>query len=826
MVTSLSWRIKSALVLGIFIFILIFLLGIFDNQQSTVSKAAAPSGFTQRQVVSGLSRPTAMAIAPDGRIFVAEKSGKLRIIKNGSLLGTPFLSVSVNSEGERGLLGVALDPQFSQNGHVYVYYTDNSPVVNRISRFTAGSNPDVAASGSEDVLLDGIPSNAIYHNGGAIHFGTDGKLYVAVGDNQNGANAQSKSTLAGKVLRINKDGSIPSDNPFFTSASGNNRAIWALGFRNPFTFAVNSQDGTIFVNDVGSNGAVKREEINKLVKGGNYGWPNCEGSCSNGSYTNPIYIYGSGTSSTITGGAFYTGTQFPQEYRGRYFFGDFLLGWIKRLNPQNNQVADFATGVGSPVDIDMGPDGALYFISHNEGSISKIFYGSTAPTIPAQVTPTRTPTPTRMPGTITPTRTPSPTPTRTQTPSPTQSANQPPVVLITSPVQNTKYKAGDTISFSGNATDPEDGMLPASAFNWEVETVHNDNHSHPFNEYTGIKSGSFKTLTELGEPDASIKYRIILKVTDSDGEMRQVIRDVLPTNASFTIATNPSGLSVLIDSQPRTAPQTITGVVGYKREISTPETQRLNGVDYRFSGWSDGGARTHMITTPQTSTTYTATFSKITSNPSPTIRITSTPVPTRTPTPTMTPSLTPTATPKPDAFLFFLDLFFHGIGRGGDSQNPSSQGNSEPKNTTRQVKVEIYNPSDLENPLVEKTSAVSFDPNSGSFSGNGYIGNNLSDGSYILKVFVEGYLVGVSESVNLTKNQRVDVPDISLVTGDTDSNNILDILDYNNILSCFGNKKNSQSCILKKTTDLDDNGGVDGIDYNLFFRELLGLSQN
>src|SRR5687768_10877693 len=151
--------------------------------------ATLPPQFTETQVASGLASPTAMAVAPDGRIFVAEQGGKLRVIKNGTLLATPFVSLTVSSVGERGLLGVAFDPAFASNGYVYVYYTATTPNVhNRISRFTA--NGDVAAAGSEVVILDLDPlSSATNHNGGALHFGPDGKLYVAVGDNANGANA-------------------------------------------------------------------------------------------------------------------------------------------------------------------------------------------------------------------------------------------------------------------------------------------------------------------------------------------------------------------------------------------------------------------------------------------------------------------------------------------------------------------------------------------------------------------------------------------------------------------------------------------------------------
>src|SRR6187402_3897239 len=161
---------------------------------AAATAATVPAGFTDSVVANGLVSPTAMEIAPDGRIFVAQQTGALRVIKNGVLLATPFLTVSVNSSGERGLLGIAFDPNFATNQFVYVYYTTSaSPIHNRVSRFTASSaNPDVAAAGSEVQILN-LPnlSSATNHNGGAIHFGTDGKLYIAVGENANGANSQS-----------------------------------------------------------------------------------------------------------------------------------------------------------------------------------------------------------------------------------------------------------------------------------------------------------------------------------------------------------------------------------------------------------------------------------------------------------------------------------------------------------------------------------------------------------------------------------------------------------------------------------------------------------
>ena len=191
-----------------------------------LAAATLPAGFTEVRIASGLVGATAMTFAPDGRLFVCQQGGQLRVIKGRELLSTPFLTVSVDSSGERGLLGVAFDPDFSSNQFVYIYYTVSStPTHNRISRFTADG--DEAVPESEIIIfeLDNL-SSATNHNGGAIHFGPDGKLYAGVGENANGANAQTLTNLLGKMLRIGSDGSIPTDNPFIDTPSGAIRAIW------------------------------------------------------------------------------------------------------------------------------------------------------------------------------------------------------------------------------------------------------------------------------------------------------------------------------------------------------------------------------------------------------------------------------------------------------------------------------------------------------------------------------------------------------------------------------------------------------------------------
>lgn len=337
----------------------------------TPARAQTP-GFEETLVSAGLNAPTAMAFAPDGRLFVAEQSGHLRVIKNGVLLSADFVTLSVASNSERGLLGIAFDPDFASNAFVYVYYTRSAaPIKNRVSRFTASaSNPDVAAAGSELVLLDDIGSDAGNHNGGAIHFGLDGKLYVGVGDGgSNAANAQSLTTLSGKLLRINRDGSIPADNPF-VGVAGARAEIFSLGLRNPYTFAVDPQTGKIHINDVGQSAW---EEINLGTSGANHGWPTCEGpSCgSNPNFVNPVYAYNHSVGQAITGGAFYRKSQFPATYLGSYFFADYLGGWIWRLDTAN-QVSQFWNPQNGPVDLKVGPDGALYYLSIFTGAVYRI----------------------------------------------------------------------------------------------------------------------------------------------------------------------------------------------------------------------------------------------------------------------------------------------------------------------------------------------------------------------------------------------------------------------------------------------------------------------
>jgi putative heme-binding domain-containing protein len=326
---------------------------------------ALPPGFSSERIATGITGATALAVAPDGRIFVCEQTGALRMVKRGKLLPTSFVTLPVDSTWERGLIGVALDPRFGESGHLYVCYVTPRPYVHhRISRLTARAN--LAIRGSELVLFEGDDQSklggdvAAGHQGGAIHFGKDGKLYVALGDQTAGEPAQKLTTLQGKLLRLNPDGSIPDDNPFYRTAEGKYRAIWALGLRNPFTFAVQPGTGRILINDVGLS---TWEEVNEGLAGANYGWPATEGPTSDPRFRGPIHHY---PVASIAGAAFCPPAKsggFPARYRGKYFFMDFVRGWIKVLDPEHpEKVESFAAGLTRPVDLAFGPDGALYVL--------------------------------------------------------------------------------------------------------------------------------------------------------------------------------------------------------------------------------------------------------------------------------------------------------------------------------------------------------------------------------------------------------------------------------------------------------------------------------
>jgi len=613
----------------------------------SASAATLPSGFIETTVSSVIASPTAMAIAPGGPIFVCSQTGALRVIKNGVLLTTPFVTLSVDSVGERGLLGVALDPHFTLNHYIYLYYTvPGNPSHNRVVRLTA--NGDVVLPGSRVILLELDPlSTATNHNGGALHFGADGNLYIAVGDNAEGSNSQNLSNLLGKILRIVPDGTIPSDNPFVQSTTARHE-IWAFGLRNPFTFAFRGTTNLMYINDVGQS---TWEEIDLGLAGANYGWPATEGPTTNPAYKSPVYYYGHSDGCAITGGAFYSPStpNFPSSYVGKYFFGDYCSGFIRILNPSTAQATNFITGTSQPVDIHVGADGSLYYLARGTGSVMKVRYTTNLfPVITTQ--PKSQLISAGYPVTFSVAAS-GPSPYSYQwmrngvnmtgatassykfattladngaqfrvrvsnaygsassnTATLSVTSDKPPTSQILTPAVGATYFGGMVVNYSGSASDKEDGTLPASAFTWRVD-FHHDSHVHPFiPPTTGSKTGTF-TMPNRGEVSSNVYYYITLKVVDSVGLTSTTVRNILPRKANMTFATQPAGLKISLDGgSGRITPFTVTGVVGIIRSIAAPSPQTLNGLSYNFQSWSDGGARSHEISTPAVNTTDTANF--------------------------------------------------------------------------------------------------------------------------------------------------------------------------------------------------------------------------
>jgi glucose/arabinose dehydrogenase len=330
---------------------------------ASVDTVASATGFRETVITAGLDSPVSMAIAPDGRVFVCEQAGRLRVIRKGVLLPRPFATVATHARLEEGLLGVALDPGFAHNGRLYVLYTALTPERhNRVVRYTASG--DTAAAGSARPIFELDDHTGSLHVGGALHFGRDRMLYIGTGDNDDAPRAQSLRSSFGKLLRIRADGSIPPDNPFYRVALGDRRAIWARGLRNAFSMDVDGLSGRMFVNDVGGN---DWEEVDEMVAGGNYGWPVFEGPGAQEGFRFPVHSYGHDLGCAITGGAFYSPARAPfgREWIGRYFYAEFCRSEIRWLDPMTPARAHLFrhVEVPGPVDLRVGPDGALYYLA-------------------------------------------------------------------------------------------------------------------------------------------------------------------------------------------------------------------------------------------------------------------------------------------------------------------------------------------------------------------------------------------------------------------------------------------------------------------------------
>ncbi|MFZ9006789.1 MAG: PQQ-dependent sugar dehydrogenase, partial [Nitrosopumilaceae archaeon] len=317
-------------------------------------------GVKVETVAEDLKVPWSIAWAPDGTIFFTERSGNLKIIQDGKVSESIF-SVDVGGV-EGGLLGIALDPDYSQNHHIYLYYTYNDFIStkNKVVRYVESN-----LSLSEDkVLIDEIPGGP-FHDGGRIKFGPDGKLYITTGDAGNADLAQDMSSVAGKILRINSDGTIPQDNPFYDSP------VYSYGHRNPQGLDWD-KTGNLVATEHGPSGfyGFAQDEINLIKPGLNYGWPDIIGSQTMDGLVTPILNTGDDTWAP-SGADFYDGDKIP-AWSGKYFVATLRGNHLHMIDfdLENNKVLShqklFDGEFGRLRDVATGPDGYLYILTSNE----------------------------------------------------------------------------------------------------------------------------------------------------------------------------------------------------------------------------------------------------------------------------------------------------------------------------------------------------------------------------------------------------------------------------------------------------------------------------
>lgn len=576
-------------------------------------------GFTA-EVVTTLPPflPVGVTWASDGRMFIWQRNGIIRIYKNGQLLPTPFLDISanVNQFDDRGMLGLALHPNFLVNGYVYVIYVredggninDSSPKIGRLSRFMANpQSPDVALANSETILMT-IPNDFHHHANGTLRFGPDGKLFVGHGDDTTAGStdvhafvAQDLNDLRGKILRINEDGTAPGDNPFDDGTNSIKSKVYSYGLRNPFRFTLHPVSGEPYMGDVGWN---DWEEFSR-GRGKNFGWPCYEGVNPQPSYqssfpsqcaplttsvvTAPLLSYPHpGTpqaqgapivGNTALGGPFYTATLYPEIYRGNFFIMDYVAGWIMRMvfdgSGNLTSTVPFATGLSGPVDMELGPDGMLYYVSIVTGQIKRIRYNG--PSAVASAIPSSGLSPLSVNFSSAGSSDPNGSPltylwdfgdgqtstaadpfhayasttvqTFTATLTVTNNTNQkssatvkvtvgslPPTATIQSPINGTSVLPGQTITYQGAATDPEDGAIPSAGLSWIILLHHND-HTHTQIFTTG-PTGS---VLILNHGVGTYSYEFQLTATDLSG-LTQTTSVTLPVLSDTSPPSDPTGL--------------------------------------------------------------------------------------------------------------------------------------------------------------------------------------------------------------------------------------------------------------------------------------------
>ena len=629
---------------------------------------ALPAELERTTIVSGLDEPTDFRFLPDGRIIIIEKAGAIKIYPNSdqnfdpvTLVVLPTLILS-----EQGLTGIELDPEYSSNGYIYVAYTAAEDGRDRLSRLTVVG--DTIDPQSEVVLMRSDLAAGPAHHGGELHFGPDGMLYWATGDNSNNLNAQNLSNIHGKILRLdpdkydpqNPDATAPADNPFAVNTPDDAipddaiPQIWAYGLRNPFRFTF-TPDGQLLVADVGN---AAWEELNIVTKGGNYGWPGAEGVCEGAGceeFVNPVYSYphtpDQASAGSITSVLVYTGDTFPESYQNKVFIADYTLGWIKELtfDSEFSSVISERTldsQAGTTVKLVQGPDGNIYQMTIYPGELSRIAPsdGNRAPTAVLTATPSNGLAPLVVDFSSQGSSDPDPlttltyawdfgdgttstqaNPSRTYTTNGTYNVTLTvsdgeetdqatttitvgsiaPTATILTPVNNAPYSAGDTISFTA---DVGDGSLPDDAYKWTV-VFHHADHVHPFQDNIVGPSGSV-VIPRDPHNVATTFYRLTLTVTDPSSGLSTTSQpvDVRPRLVTTTYNANHPEATFTIDGIPHTGSYSEQAVVGVQRVLGAPSPQDVSDGQLVFNNWSDGGAQSHTIITPDANASYTVTY--------------------------------------------------------------------------------------------------------------------------------------------------------------------------------------------------------------------------
>lgn len=311
---------------------------------ASVMVCVSPAGATGQQpqpFLGGLSFPTNMAFLPDGSLLFTEKqTGSVRVVTpDGELLDRPFITLPVIPDAERGLLGIAVHPDFEQEPWIYLYRSDPADGLNRLIRVRANG---VVAAGESQIVLDGISAVAGYHNGGDLVFGLDGTLFVALGEAHEADRAQDEDDIGGKIVRLTADGGVPNDNPF-----GPDNPAWSVGHRNSFGLCVDPESGRLWETE---NGPDRDDEVNLIEAGGNYGWPEVTGAAGDDRFLDPIVVFPQPIA--LTGCAVAEGDVWFGSFDGRLWrLPDAARGG------DADEVASFPTGV---TDVAIGPDHLLY----------------------------------------------------------------------------------------------------------------------------------------------------------------------------------------------------------------------------------------------------------------------------------------------------------------------------------------------------------------------------------------------------------------------------------------------------------------------------------